>query len=94
MRTLNIGAAVVALAVSLAGVSLVSCTARQGVTTNDLPGPVQATLEQNSRPGTIHSIVKETHEQRVLYKADVTNNGERWEVVIDGDGNLVYKKQR
>lgn len=75
--------------------SLAACAAdRHGVSQNELPAPVMATLEANSRPGTVNSIIKETREKQVIYKADVTSNGKHWDVVINGDGSLMYKKER
>jgi hypothetical protein len=85
----------IAAAVIASIVLLVGCVQeRTGVTRNELPGPVLATLEKNARPGVIKSIVKERSEKNVTYKAVVTDDARTWDIAINGDGDLVYKKER
>ena len=67
---------------------------RTGVSQNELPESVRATIEKNSRPGKINSIIRETSDKTVTYKANVTHEGKRWEVAVDSGGDLVYKKER
>jgi hypothetical protein len=75
---------------------LCGCAAnRKDVTDTDLPGPVQSTLEREAADGKIGRVTKETTTAGVTYKADVSaTNGQRWDVVIDGSGKLVYKHLR
>jgi hypothetical protein len=69
------------------------CSAnRVDVTNTNLPAPVQATLEHEAAGGTINKVVKETTTTSITYKADVSaTDGQKWDVVIDGSGKLVYK---
>jgi hypothetical protein len=68
---------------------------RKSVGPTDLPAQVQATLEHEAQGGAIDKIVKETTTAGVTYKANVSaTNGQKWEVLIDGNGKLVYKHLR
>jgi hypothetical protein len=73
--------------------AVVGCSAnRVDVTNTNLPAPVQATLEHEAAGGKINKVVKETTTTSVTYKADVSaTNGQKWDVVIDGSGKLVYR---
>jgi hypothetical protein len=73
--------------------ALVGCSSnRVDVTHTNLPAPVQATLEHEAAGGTVNKVVKETTTTSVTYKADVSaTDGQKWDVVIDGSGKLVYK---
>ena len=74
----------------------VFCTAcaadRKDVTNDQLPAPVQATLEHEAQGGKVNKITREKKESGTTYQADVSaTNGQKWDVVIDGNGKLVYK---
>lgn len=82
---------------NLAGLVLIACLAgcagdRSEVRAPDLPAPVQATLEHEAAGGKVNRIVKEKTTTGVTYRADVdATNGQKWDVLIDGAGKLVYK---
>jgi|GEM_PF-3548484 hypothetical protein len=69
---------------------------RTGVSKTEVPGPVLATLEKSARPGKITTIVREARTSETRYIATVIDEreGKRWEVVADGSGKLLYKKEK
>lgn len=80
----------------IAACLLCACAAdRNSVTPTDLPAQVQATLEHEAQGGKIDKIVKETTTAGVTYKANVSaTNGQKWDILIDQSGKLVYKHLR
>ena len=79
----------------LSALLLVGCVKeRTGVSHNEVPGPVMATIEKNAQPGQITSIVRETREKSVTYLATVTHEGRAWVVAVEGDGDFMYKKEK
>jgi len=61
------------------------------VTLAQLPSAVRATLKRESAGGTLGEITKETEEGKVIYEAEVTLDGEEYEVEIAGNGKLIKK---
>lgn len=90
MKTLFLWVSAGAIAMSATG----CLQQRTGVTQNEVPGPVLATMEKSARPGKIKTIIRETSEKQVVYKAQVTSEGHAWEVAVDGSGELLYKKEK
>ncbi len=64
----------------------------QIVTLEQLPAAVQATLQRESTGGTLGKIEKETKEGRVIYEADITLDGGKYEVKVTEDGILLKKE--
>lgn len=66
---------------------------RAGVSQTEVPATVLRTIER-STPGKVNSIVREKKDGRVTYRAHVTSGEKGWDVVVDGAGELVSKKER
>jgi len=65
----------------------------QAVTMEQLPAPVAATLSREAAGGKVTELEKEMKHGKVVYSADVEQNGKTWDVTIAEDGTLMSKKQ-
>ncbi|MBC7834913.1 MAG: hypothetical protein H7Y88_07410 [Phycisphaerales bacterium] len=63
------------------------------VTMTDLPAAVRATLDRESVGGNVTEVDREMHGNQTIYSADMTMNGEDWELEIAADGSLVSKQR-
>lgn len=62
------------------------------VTFDQLPAPVQATLQAQVGNGSLEEIEKETKDGKVIYKAKFTKDGKEQKVRIAEDGTLLKGK--
>ena len=83
----------VALSVS-AMICLGACAKHEvKVLMGDLPAPVRATLEKESKGGKVTEVEKETKNGKTVYSADVTAaDGKKWDVVVGEDGKVISKE--
>jgi hypothetical protein len=83
-----------ALSLSASLVCLVACSKHEvKVSMGDLPAPVKATLEKESKGGKVTEIEKESKDGKTVYSADVTTaDGKNWDVTVGEDGKLISKK--
>ena len=59
----------------------------------DVPAAVMATIEREAMGGKIGEIERETEDGKVVYVAEVTINGEEWEIEVAEDGKLIEKER-
>ena len=60
---------------------------------NDIPVAARDSLMREAPGATITTVDKETKKDgTVVYEADAMIGGKNWEIVVDGNGNLVKKK--
>jgi len=62
----------------------------QTMTLDQLPAPVQQTINQESQGGTVGTIKQETRRGKTFYVAEVTDqNGKKHRVRVNEDGSLM-----
>ena len=84
-----------AIAAGISGCSSQGCChdgKEVAVAINDLPPAVRATLDRESAGGKVTEVEQELKKGRKVYSADVTLNGQEWDVTIAEDGSLISKK--
>jgi uncharacterized membrane protein YkoI len=86
MRTLT------ALA-SLIGLSLSPILAAKKLTLQDLPAPVQKTVQETLKGGEIKNIDKETEHGVAQYEVETMVNGKHRDFNVDTKGNLVLLEE-
>jgi hypothetical protein len=59
---------------------------------SDVPAAVMATIEREAAGGTIGDIEREIEDGATVYTAEVTLNGEEWEIEVAEDGKLLGKE--
>jgi uncharacterized membrane protein YkoI len=63
---------------------------KQKVAMTELPAPVQKTIQDNLRGGTVTETARETEGGRTYYEADVRKSGgEQVEIKVTEDGTLI-----
>ena len=62
------------------------------VTLDQVPAPVKATLEQESKGGTIGEIEQETEHGQTVYSAALVVNGKKTEVELDAGGKVLKRE--
>ena len=62
------------------------------VTLEQVPAAVKATLEQESKGGSITKLIRETEEGILVYSADIVVDGKAFEVLVDTDGKVVKRE--
>jgi uncharacterized membrane protein YkoI len=60
---------------------------------DQLPAAVRTTLEREAAGGKVGEIEKEMKDGRTFYCADVTLNGQDWDIEIDESGKVVSKEK-
>ncbi len=55
----------------------------------DLPPAAQATIKQFAGAGTIDEVEKEVKDGATVYSADVTKDGQTFDVIVGADGKLI-----
>jgi hypothetical protein len=58
---------------------------------DDLPAPVQATLKKEAQGGDIQEVRKETERGKVIYEAEVVNNGKGRDLEVSADGKVIKR---
>ena len=58
----------------------------------ECPAPVKATLNKESGNAKIETVDKETDDGKTIYEADVTIDGQNYEIKVAEDGKLISKK--
>lgn len=61
----------------------------QEITLDQCPEAVQKTLNEQAQGGVIDEIEKETEDGEVVYEAEITRDGKRFEVEVAEDGTLL-----
>ena len=64
----------------------------QTVTVQQLPAAVRVTLLRESTGGTIGEIEKKTKNGDIIYEADITLDGRKYEAKVTEDGILIKKE--
>lgn len=62
------------------------------VTLEQVPAPVKATFEQESKGGKIKEIVKETEDGRTTYEAEIVIGGKETDVKVGEDGKVLERE--
>jgi uncharacterized membrane protein YkoI len=90
-----------AVVVGLSVVGLAACddvTGRgegeQKVAIDQVPPAVKATIEQESKGGTVKDIEKLSQEGKTVYGADIVKNGDERKSLIAEDGTVVKRGMR
>jgi hypothetical protein len=63
------------------------------VALSDVPAAVRATLDREAAGGKVTEVERETKHGRTVYSADVTVNGQEWDVTVGEDGTLLSKEK-
>jgi hypothetical protein len=63
------------------------------VTMGELPAAVRATLDRESAGGQVTEIEREMKKGRTIYSADLTVNGQAWDISIAEDGTVISKER-
>jgi uncharacterized membrane protein YkoI len=63
------------------------------VTMDALPSAVRTTLDRESAGGKVTEVEKEVKKGKTTYSADVTINGQGWDIDIAEDGTILSKKK-
>lgn len=63
------------------------------VAMKDVPAAVRATLERESAGGKVTEIERELKHGKTVYSADVTVNGQEWDITVAEDGTLLSKEK-
>jgi hypothetical protein len=64
----------------------------QAVTMDDLPAPVKATFEKESKGGKVEELRKETRKDgKVIYEGEIIKNGKGREIEVNADGKVVER---
>lgn len=87
MRSI-IGALCLPAVLSVTGVA----AAGQDVTLDQLPPAVRATLEKETKGGSIKDIEKDREAGKDIYEVEFTMDGHDWELDIAADGKLLEKR--
>lgn len=66
--------------------------AGQDVTLDQLPPAVRATLEKETKGGSIKDIEKDREGGKEIYEVEFTLDGHDWELDIAADGKLLEKR--
>ena len=59
---------------------------------NDVPAPVRQTLSQQDNGASIKHVDRETSNGKLVYEADVVQNGQNMEIKVDPSGQIVSKR--
>jgi hypothetical protein len=59
----------------------------------DVPPAVRATLDRESKGGTVTEVEKEVKNGKTIYSADATINGVAWDIAVAEDGTLLSKEK-
>lgn len=59
----------------------------------EAPGAVRNGLHERAPQGQFTTVEKEMKDGRVLYEADVVQDGKTWEIVVDEQGKFVSMKE-
>ncbi len=62
------------------------------VTIDQLPAAAKATLMKEAGTGKIEEIDKQQRSGKTVYEADVSLNGQKWEIAVREDGQLLKKQ--
>jgi hypothetical protein len=63
------------------------------VTIDQVPAAVRATLTRESTGGKITEVEKEIRDGKNVYSADITLNGEEWDLTVAEDGSVISKEK-
>lgn len=88
MRSSIIGVLILPAALSFSGLA----AAGQDVTLDQLPPAVRATLEKETKGGSIKDIEKDREGGKDIYEVEFTLDGHDWELDIAADGKLLEKR--
>ena len=61
------------------------------VTLDKCPEKVQETIKKEAEGGTIGEIEKQTVGEKVTYEAEITVDGQKYEVTVNNEGKLLSK---
>jgi uncharacterized membrane protein YkoI len=77
-----------------AGLALAGCKGHEVKTSMaEVPAPVRATLEKESKGGKVTEVEKETKSGKTVYSADVTTaDGKKWDITVGEDGKVLSKE--
>jgi hypothetical protein len=77
------------------GLLLLSGCAQKEVTVapGDVPPAVRATLDRESKGGTVTEVEKEVKKGKTVYSADASVNGTAWDITVAEDGTLLSKEK-
>src|SRR5438552_10702163 len=60
---------------------------------SEVPPAVQTALTREANGQTIKTVDKEERDGQIVYETDVKSGGKNGEIVVDGNGNVVSKKE-
>jgi len=60
---------------------------------DDTPAPVRQTIQRELAGAELEDIAKKQRDGKTIYETDIIKDGQKWEVVVADDGNLISKLQ-
>jgi hypothetical protein len=69
------------------------CLAGQDVALDQLPAPVRATVERETKGGQIKDIERDLEGGKTIYEVEFMLGGQEYELDISADGQLLERRQ-